>query len=411
MSQSRSVRSCRCPAPARRSAAAISSRCAAAPCGEPGAELGVPGRHLQRLPALRVDDGQQPDVGQLQLARVDHLDGQQVVPGRQPAQRALPVAVAEEVGDDDDQAAAAHRAAQRLQRGGQVAPPAARRPRRRDDGAQQPLGGQPAGHRRVAVDPLPGRDDGAEPVAAVHGEVADGGEAGDGEVALLAVGGAEVEAGRQVDHRPRLQLAVGDRLAHVRHLGARGDRPVHPPDVVARVVRARVAGLRAGARHQPEVVALQQPVQPPADGELEPAQQHVGRPVGEPRRRAVAGAGLDAGARGGRVQQEPGVLGTRRQARRPGGDAGSRRLRPVGRSRWSRAAVLPVPGRTRLRARTLGVRAGLRRRGGTCGTCGPPGVPGPKPPAFCRGATCGSGTVCTIRLTMWSAGTPSASAS
>ena len=225
--------------------------------------------------------------------------------------------------------------AQRLQRGGEVAAASAGGPRGGDDGAQQPLGGQPAGHRRVAVDPLPRRDDGAEPVAAVHGEVADGGEPGDGQVALLAVGGAEVEARREVDDRPRLQLAVGDRLAHVRHLGARGHRPVHPPDVVARVVGARVAGLRAGARDQAEVVALQQPVQPPADGQLQPPEQHVGRPVGEARRGAVAGSRLDAGAGGGRVQQQPGVRRTRPRAVR----LRRRRITPAAaaRSRWSRA--------------------------------------------------------------------------
>ena len=51
------------------------------PLGEPVAELGVARVHLEDLPALRIDDGQHPDVDQLQLARIDHLDGQQVVPG------------------------------------------------------------------------------------------------------------------------------------------------------------------------------------------------------------------------------------------------------------------------------------------------------------------------------------------
>ena len=154
ISQSRSVRSCRWPAPARRRAAAICARCAAAPVGEPRPELGVAGRHLQRLPGLGVDDGQQADVGQLQLPRVEDLDRQQLVPGRQRAQRALPVAVAEEVRHDDDQAAAPRGPAQRLQRGGEVTragrrPPAGwRRPsaaaaRRRADRAW-PGSGRPA---------------------------------------------------------------------------------------------------------------------------------------------------------------------------------------------------------------------------------------------------------------------------
>ena len=97
------------------------------------------------------------------------------------------------------------------------------------------------------------------------------------------------------------------------HLGARGHRPVHPPDVVAGVVRPRVTGLRARTGHQPEVVALQQPVEPAADGQLEPPEQHVGGPVGEPRRGAVPGARLDAGAGSGRVEQESGVSRTGRR--------------------------------------------------------------------------------------------------
>ena len=60
------------------------------------------------------------------------------------AQRPLPVAVAQEVGDDDDEAPAAGRPPQRLQRGGEVAAAPAGRPRGGDDRAQQPLGGQPA---------------------------------------------------------------------------------------------------------------------------------------------------------------------------------------------------------------------------------------------------------------------------
>ncbi len=60
------------------------------------------------------------------------------------------------------------------------------------------------------------------------------------------------------------------------------------------------------------MVALQQPVEPPADGQLEPPEQHVGGPVGEARRGAVTGARLDAGAGGGRVEQESGMSGTGR---------------------------------------------------------------------------------------------------
>ena len=245
ISQSRSVRSCRCPAPARRSAAAIAARWAAAPVGEPRAELGVAAsapRGSGRVSGSTTVS--RPDVGQLQLARVDDLD--------RPAGRAGPTARAAAAPSRCRRGSRRRRRPARAGAAGRrsVSSAAARSPRRppvrprgRDHRAQQPLGGQPPGHGRVAVDPLAGGDDGAEPVAAVHGEVPDRGEPGDRQVALLAVGGAEVEAGREVDDRPGLQLAVGDRLADVRHLGAGGDRPVHPPDVVPGVVRAGVAGL------------------------------------------------------------------------------------------------------------------------------------------------------------------------
>ena len=69
---------------------------------------------------------------------------------------------------------------------------------------------------RASAGPVGDVEDRAEPVARPGGEEADGGGGGEREVALLAVGGAEVEAGRAVDDHPGLELAVDDRLAHVR---------------------------------------------------------------------------------------------------------------------------------------------------------------------------------------------------
>ena len=96
---------------------------------------------------------------------------------------------------------------------------------------------------RVAVG-----DDRAEPVAAAAVEVRDRRRGGHRQVALLAAGGAEVQAGRHVDHQPGLQLAVGDHLPHVRMGGARGHRPVHPADVVAGLVDPRLPRLGTRAR-------------------------------------------------------------------------------------------------------------------------------------------------------------------
>ena len=125
----------------RRSAGAARRR----PAANRRAHLGVAGRHLQGLPGLRVDDGQQPDVG---AARAPA--GRRP---RWPAARAGPTAraaaapsrrVAQEVRDHAHQPAPARRAAQRLQRRGQVAPASALGPR----GGRRPAqhaGRRPAG--------------------------------------------------------------------------------------------------------------------------------------------------------------------------------------------------------------------------------------------------------------------------
>ena len=64
-------------------------RCAAAASANADRSCGG-GQHLLRPAGLRVDQGHQPDVGQLQLARVEHLDGQQVVPARTAPAAAVP---------------------------------------------------------------------------------------------------------------------------------------------------------------------------------------------------------------------------------------------------------------------------------------------------------------------------------
>ena len=58
-------------------------------------------------PGLGVLDQDQPEVGQVELHRVDDADRDHLVPVGQPGQRRLPVDVADEVGDDEDQAAPA----------------------------------------------------------------------------------------------------------------------------------------------------------------------------------------------------------------------------------------------------------------------------------------------------------------
>jgi hypothetical protein len=141
------------------------------------------------------------------------------------------------------------------------------------------------------VDVLVVQDVGAEAVADPARQEADRADRGHHQVALLHRGGAEVHAGRQVGQHPGLQFPVGDQVPHVRDGRAGGHRPVHPPDVVlAGHVDPAVAELAAGAREEALVGAVQQPVQPPDDGQFEPAQRLLGRAQGVAARRgSVAG--------------------------------------------------------------------------------------------------------------------------
>ena len=63
--------------------------------------------------------------------------------------------------------------------------------------------------------------------------------------------------------------------------GARGHRPVHPADVVAGLVDPRLPRLGTGPGNQPEVVAVQHAVELAADRQLERAQRRRQRRVAE----------------------------------------------------------------------------------------------------------------------------------
>ena len=104
--------------------------------------------------------------------------------------------------------------------------------------------------------------------------------------------------------------------------GPRGHRPVDPADVVlARHVEPGVVGLGAGPGQQAEVVAVQKALQPPDDGEFQPAQGGLGRQLVQ---------------RDGR----PGRVPTPSDAPRTAGRRGHRRLA----GRWREARRRPVGG-------------------------------------------------------------------
>jgi hypothetical protein len=117
------------------------------------------------------------------------------VPARQRAQWPLPRRLAEEVGDDHAQPAPARRPAQLLDGLGQVAAGAAGRAGGAGDPAQHPACVRQAAAGRDAFGVFSGGHDRADPVAAAPGQVRDRGQRRDGEIALLAGRGAEVQAG------------------------------------------------------------------------------------------------------------------------------------------------------------------------------------------------------------------------
>jgi len=70
---------------------------------EPLPQLAAPRVDAQLASGLRIDEPQEPDVGELLLARVADLDGDDVVPSGEVEQRAPPVPRATEVRDDHDE--------------------------------------------------------------------------------------------------------------------------------------------------------------------------------------------------------------------------------------------------------------------------------------------------------------------
>jgi hypothetical protein len=136
--------------------------------------------------------------------------------------------------------------------------------------------GAPAGH---GARPYAGRpeDVGTEPIAAALCQPPDGNRGGRGQVALLHGRRAEVHTRRGVDERPGLQLTVGDDVTDV-HLGGAGrDVPVDVSGVVlAGDVGAGVGGLAPRPGQQPQMVAVEETVDPVEDEQLQPAQRGLG---------------------------------------------------------------------------------------------------------------------------------------
>ena len=216
-SQSPAVESTTWSAPARRSAAATSSRSSAAARGEALADPAPAGVDLELAAGLRVDEPEVAHRGQLELARVADLDRHDAVAPAQRAQRALPVALAAEVRHHDHEPAGARerrgvahgaaqrggpgavglglvRAARRAGRAGRARPWRGRSTR----GSPPPKATTPRRlPRRVATWPMAS----ATPSATS---------------ALRRSAVPKAHRGRHVEQQPRGQRALADVHAHVR---------------------------------------------------------------------------------------------------------------------------------------------------------------------------------------------------
>ena len=99
-------------------------------------------------------------------------------------------------------------------------------------------------------------DDRADPVAAEDCEPRHGRCDVDRQIGLPPSDGPEVEAAGSVDQDCDVEVALLDRVPDVRFARPGKDRPVHPADVVARLVGSCLSGLDTVAEHERGVTAV-----------------------------------------------------------------------------------------------------------------------------------------------------------
>ena len=176
---------------------------------------------------------------------------------------------AEEVRDDDGEAAASHRRRETVDGRAELHLAAERRPR---DGTGQTDEMTPAAADRDDLQAVPSGDHRPDAVATRDCETGDGHRDGNRQVALPPVRRAEVEASRPVDEDGDIEIPLGDGIADVGLAGPGEERPIHPSDVVAGLVRPRVARLDAVAEDERRVAPVTSTDDPPADAQLDPTQ-------------------------------------------------------------------------------------------------------------------------------------------
>ncbi len=120
--------------------------------------------------------------------------------------------------------------------------------------------------------PAGGRDDRSDPVAAEDGEPRHGRCDVHSQIRLPPADGPEVEAAGPVDQDGDVEVALLDRVPDVWFAGPGKDRPVHPADIVARLVRSCFPGLDTVAKHERGMTAVSAADDLVAHGELDAAE-------------------------------------------------------------------------------------------------------------------------------------------
>ena len=240
------------------------------------AKAGVVGVDEQLLAGLGIAHGDQADVRQVHLQRVEQAHRGHLVAQRQLAERLLPAGRADEIGDHEDARAALDLALAGDEQVAQVGRAGRRFGRPRRHPLQQLQHVDAAAARRQDGVDLGAVEQGADPVAVAGEQPRQHGDEVAGDAPLGEAVGAEVDARREVDQEPGRELAVFGELAHVGLLQPGGDVPVDVADVVVMLVLAQVGQVEAGAAHQGAVVALEQAVEAAQHRPFEALEQRLG---------------------------------------------------------------------------------------------------------------------------------------
>ena len=226
-----------------------------------------------------IDQHHRAHIGQRELTRIHHLDGDDIVAGGQMAQWPLPVerrlVVAgriDEVGHDDPKSWPITTPSERVDGGGQAG---ARAVAIAEAGhhAAGPVCGHARPIRAVPSQPVGAECDHTEPVAWRVGQQADRPHDLGCHITFLGVDRAERHAWCDVEQHPRVEPVVSARSPYV-HVGrAGGDVPVDPADVVAGLVPHHFFALTANAKSHTFVITGHQAVDPAPDAEVECAKR------------------------------------------------------------------------------------------------------------------------------------------